>query len=89
MMPHAQGPTIRPDAAHIAAIVESAMDAIVSIDDDHRVVLFNPAAERMFGVRADDAIGTSIERFLPERFRKLTLPEVNARIEGLKTAIGE
>ena len=28
-------------------------------------------------------------RFLPERFRKLTLPEVNARIEGLKTAIGE
>ncbi len=69
MLPHAQGPAIRPDAAHIAAIVDSAMDAIVSIDDDHRVVLFNPAAERMFGVRADDAIGTSIERFLPERFR--------------------
>jgi hypothetical protein len=28
-------------------------------------------------------------RFLPERFRKLTLPQVNARIEQLKTAIGE
>ena len=28
-------------------------------------------------------------RFLPERFRKLSLAEVNARIEQLKTAIGE
>jgi PAS domain S-box-containing protein len=78
MPPHAQRPAIRPDAAHIAAIVESAMDAIVSIDDDHRVVLFNPAAERMFGVQADDAIGTSIERFLPERFRAAHRSHVEA-----------
>ncbi len=28
-------------------------------------------------------------RFLPERFRKLSLAQVNARIEALKTAIGE
>lgn len=51
------------------AIVESAMDALITIDEQHRILVFNPAAERMFDVVAADAIGTSIERFIPERFR--------------------
>lgn len=68
-MPDARGRAFRPDATHVAAIVESAMDAIISVDDDQHVVLFNPAAERMFGVLAEDALGAPIERFLPERFR--------------------
>lgn len=51
------------------AIVESAMDALITIDEEQRIIVFNPAAERMFGVPAAEAIGTSIERFIPERFR--------------------
>jgi PAS domain S-box-containing protein len=50
-------------------IVESAMDALITVDEQQCVILFNPAAERMFGVKAKDAVGTSIERFIPERFR--------------------
>lgn len=51
------------------AIVESAMDAMITIDGQHRILVFNPAAERMFGVPAAAAIGMPIERFIPERFR--------------------
>jgi PAS domain S-box-containing protein len=50
-------------------IVESAMDALITVDGNQRIVLFNPAAERMFGVSIQDALGAPIERFIPERFR--------------------
>lgn len=50
-------------------IVESAMDALITVDEQHRIMLFNPAAERMFGVAAADAIGAPLETFIPERFR--------------------
>lgn len=51
-------------------IVESAMDAMITVDEDQRIVVFNPAAERMFGVLAVDAIGAPLVRFIPERFRE-------------------
>jgi PAS domain S-box-containing protein len=45
------------------------MDAVVALDADQRIVIFNPAAEAMFGCPASDAIGQSLDRFLPARFR--------------------
>ncbi len=53
----------------LAAIVDSAMDAVITVDEDQRVVLFNRAAEQVFGVRRDEALGTKLDRFLPSRFR--------------------
>jgi PAS domain S-box-containing protein len=50
-------------------IVNSAMDALITVDEEQRIMLFNPAAERMFGVPACEAVGAPIERFIPERFR--------------------
>lgn len=50
-------------------IVESAMDALISVDEQQRIIVFNPAAERMFGVPAAEAVGAPLERFIPERFR--------------------
>jgi PAS domain S-box-containing protein len=55
-------------AARLEGIVASAMDAIISVDEQQRVVLFNPAAEKMFGLRAEEALGQLISRFIPERF---------------------
>jgi PAS domain S-box-containing protein len=53
----------------MSAIVESAMDAIIAIDEEQKIVLFNPAAEKMFGCRAEEAIGSGVERFIPDGSR--------------------
>ena len=56
--------------ARMGGVLESAMDAIITIDADQRILLFNPAAEAMFHCPADKAIGRTIDEFLPQRFRK-------------------
>ena len=54
---------------HLQGIIQSAMDAIVTVDDEQDVILFNQAAERMFQCSVADAIGRPLERFIPARFR--------------------
>ncbi|MGE0129976.1 MAG: PAS domain S-box protein [Blastocatellales bacterium] len=60
---------LRESKERLAGIVSSAMDAIITVDEDKRIVLFNEAAERMFGCPAVEALEQSISRFIPEHFR--------------------
>jgi PAS domain S-box-containing protein len=53
----------------LTGIVKSATNAIIVVDDEQRITVFNPAAEVMFGCTAADACGTTIDRFLPPPFR--------------------
>lgn len=55
---------LRRSEARKAAILASALDAILSIDHRGQVLEFNPAAERMFGRRGDDAVGRSLTELL-------------------------
>ncbi|HEX7811866.1 MAG TPA: PAS domain-containing sensor histidine kinase [Burkholderiales bacterium] len=55
--------------ARLAAIVDSAMDAIVTVDAEQRIILFNRAAEQVFRCSRQEVLGTTLDRFLPMRFR--------------------
>jgi PAS domain S-box-containing protein len=59
---------LQENQVRLDAIIESAMDAIITVDQEQRVVLFNAAAEKMFRCPAKEAIGNSIDRFIPRRF---------------------
>jgi PAS domain S-box-containing protein len=54
----------------LAGIIDSAMDAIITVDERQQIVLFNQAAERLFGVHAADVIGTALDRFIPAAHRE-------------------
>lgn len=56
--------------ARMAAIVETADDAIISIDTAERILLFNPAAQEIFGYAASEIIGAPLSTLIPTRYRE-------------------
>ena len=50
--------------------VRAAGDAIIAADADGLIVLWNPAAERVFGYTESEALGRSLDLIIPERFRQ-------------------
>ncbi len=54
----------------LLGIISSAMDAIITVDDNQKIIVFNRAAERIFRCSAMEAIGQTIDKFIPERFRE-------------------
>jgi PAS domain S-box-containing protein len=60
---------LRGSEARLSGIISSAMDAIVTIDEEQRITVFNAAAEAMFRCPAEEALGQPVERFIPEEFR--------------------
>jgi PAS domain S-box-containing protein len=54
--------------ARLDGIIRGAAEAIITVDENQTVVLFNPSAEAMFHCSTQTAIGSSLQRFIPERF---------------------
>jgi PAS domain S-box-containing protein len=61
---------LRDSEARLYGLVQAAMDAIISVDGDQRIVLFNRAAEQLFRCRAADVLGQPLDRFIPPRARE-------------------
>jgi PAS domain S-box-containing protein len=61
---------LRDSEQRLTGLVTTAMDAIVSVDGNQRITLFNQAAEQMFGCPADQAMGQPLDRFIPNRYRQ-------------------
>jgi PAS domain S-box-containing protein len=68
-------------------ILENATDGILTIDDEQKIVRFNPACEEMWGYSAEEVIGKDLNMLLPEYIRKDHLSHVHrfrdSRIQGL------
>jgi PAS domain S-box-containing protein len=56
-------------AARLSGLLDSAMDAIITVDESQRIVLYNRAAEKIFGWTTEEALGQSLAKLMPERFR--------------------
>jgi len=71
-------------------VIDSSFDAIISCDMRGRVVLFNRAAERIYGRRSDEVVGTDVRSLYPEGTATRIMRQIRAgggRIEDLKIEI--
>ena len=61
---------LRKSEDRLRATVEAALDCIIAMDREGRVIEFNPAAEQCFGYRKHDILGQRLsDLIIPERFR--------------------
>jgi PAS domain S-box-containing protein len=67
-MTHSSASAPLTDPALFASILTVTTDAIIAIDSEQCIRLFNPGAEAIFGYRAEDILGQPLERLIPERF---------------------
>ncbi len=61
---------LRESTTLLRAIVETAVDAIITIDEKGIITSFNPAAIRLFGYTPDEVLGQNIKRLMPAPFHE-------------------
>lgn len=76
------GEQLRESQDRLGEIVAGAIDAMITIDEQQRVVMFNRAAERMFGCSEKDALGSPLERFLQQRLQATDARQVSPFAEN-------
>jgi PAS domain S-box-containing protein len=59
---------LRESMSRLTAVVETAVDGFILIDDQARILLFNPACERLFGYRADEVMNKNVKMLMPPSY---------------------
>lgn len=63
----------------LEAIINSALDAIVCVDQHQRITVFNPTAAALFQCSASDALGSPLERFVPDAAQALAFAQLTTQ----------
>lgn len=64
--------------ARLSGVVEGSMDGIIAIDEEQKIVMFNPAAGRIFGCAPAAAIGRPLNDFIPRKFHEAHTADIHA-----------
>ena len=59
---------LRESMARLTAVVETAVDGFILIDSRGRILLFNPACERLFGYRAEEVFQENVKLLMPRTY---------------------
>ena len=62
---------LKESEAKFSGIMSISADAIISIDDEQRITIFNDGAEKIFGYSKAEAIGAPLDILIPDRFRSV------------------
>jgi PAS domain S-box-containing protein len=57
------------EQSRLRAVVDTAVDGVIVIDAYGKVLMFNPACERLFGYRAEDVLGENVKMLMPEPYQ--------------------
>ena len=63
--------SLRENQEKLAGILDNAGEAIISINEQQQIQLFNQGAERIFGYRAKEVMGEKLDILLPDIFRDI------------------
>ncbi|WP_371736893.1 ATP-binding protein [Rhodoferax sp. U11-2br] len=66
---------------HLAAIINSSLDAIICVDRNQRIIVFNPTAATLFHCPAEQAIGRLLVEFLPDAVRALSYSDITSHAQ--------
>ena len=63
----------------LEAVINSALDAIVCVDQHQCITVFNPTAAGLFQCSASDALGSTLDRFLPDAAQALAFAQLTTQ----------
>ena len=72
----------RRDAARTRATIATVFDGIVTFNDEGTIEGLNPAAETIFGLRSEEAVGESVRIIMPEQYQDLTDQQISTFFEA-------